>query len=196
MIWFLPETVTLGLERNTISGTARSDIKTGKNKWKWSTTYEICTNYNLALTSTYFSGSLNSKVTWMNPRSRHWHQLDHVIFRRRQSNSVTHSRSMHSADCGTDHALVRSKLLIVPRKYFRSSTKYSPSINSATMKNNSSTEAAWLVSWKRHCVHSCCGSKTWGQTAAEDTKHKTAKARLLTAKANIQRLVRAALPDY
>ena len=48
-------------------------------------------------------------------------------------------RSMHSADCGTDHALVHSKLLIVPRKCFRRSTKCSPSINSAAMKNDSST---------------------------------------------------------
>jgi len=46
---------------------------------------------------------------------------------------------MHSADCGTDHALVCNKLLISPRKFFCSSAKCSPSINSAAMKNDSST---------------------------------------------------------
>jgi len=100
---------------------------------------ELCTNYNLALTITFFAGSLNSKVTWMHPRSRRWHQLDHIVVRRRQLNSVKDTRSMHSADCGTYHALVRSKFLVAPRKFFRSSTKCSPSINTAAMKNDSST---------------------------------------------------------
>jgi len=49
---------------------------------------ELCTNYNLALTNTFFAGSLNSKVTWMHPRSRRWHQLDHIIVGCRQLNSV------------------------------------------------------------------------------------------------------------
>jgi len=100
---------------------------------------ELCANYNLALTNPYFAGSVNSKVNWMHPRFRYWHKLDHIIVRRRQLITVTHTHSMNSADCGTDHALVRSKLLIVPRKYFCSSTRCSPSINSAAMKNDSST---------------------------------------------------------
>jgi len=54
---------------------------------------ELCTNYNLVLTNTFFACSLNSKVTWMHPRSRRWHQLDHIVVRRRQLNSVKHTRS-------------------------------------------------------------------------------------------------------
>ena len=99
---------------------------------------ELCTNYRLAL-NTFFAGSVNSKVTWMHPRSCRWHHLDHIVVRHRQLNSVKHTRSMHSAHCGTDHALLRSKLLVAPRKFFHSSKKCSPSINTAAMKNDSST---------------------------------------------------------
>jgi len=45
---------------------------------------ELCSLFNLSVASSFFEGSLWSKVTWMHPRSRRWHQLDHVIIRRRQ----------------------------------------------------------------------------------------------------------------
>jgi len=53
----------------------------------------------------------------MHPHSRRWHQLDHVIIRRRQLCSLKQCRSMHSADCGADHALVRCKLQITLMKF-------------------------------------------------------------------------------
>jgi len=46
----------------------------------------------------------------MHPGSRRWHQLDHVIIRRRQLRGLKQCRSMHSAEYGNDHALVRCKL--------------------------------------------------------------------------------------
>ena len=147
---------------------------------------------------------------------------------------------MHSADCGIDHALVHSKLLIVPRKCFRSSTKCSPSINTAAMKNDSSislfksllsvkamldypgtnVEDAWskfrsLVMGstvsafdlrQRKQPDWFCASTNVLIPAVEarrDTRlqlktrnTRAAKARLLTAKANVQRLIRVALRDF
>jgi len=46
---------------------------------------------------------------------------------------------MHAEDCGTDHALIRNKLLTVQCNIFRSNIKCSPSINSAAMIKVSST---------------------------------------------------------
>jgi len=66
---------------------------------------------------TYFAGCTSSKDTWMHPHSRRWHQLDHVIVRRRQLNEVNHCSSMHSVDCYIHHALVRCKLALRSRKF-------------------------------------------------------------------------------
>ena len=70
MIWFLLETLTLGLEWNTINGKARSDF-TAWVKWTKMVSWTLHELYDLELTSTYFARSLNLKVTWMYPRSRH-----------------------------------------------------------------------------------------------------------------------------
>lgn len=46
----------------------------------------------------------------MHPRSKHWHLLDCVLVRKRDLRDVLHTRVMPSAECHTDHRLVRCKL--------------------------------------------------------------------------------------
>ncbi|PFX18771.1 hypothetical protein AWC38_SpisGene16846 [Stylophora pistillata] len=46
----------------------------------------------------------------MHPRSKHWHLLDCVLVRRRDLKDVLHTRVLPSAECHTDHRLVRCKL--------------------------------------------------------------------------------------
>ena len=87
---------------------------------------ELCSLFNISVASSIFKGSLRSKVTWMQPRSRRWIQLDHVIIRRRQLRGLKQCSSMHSADCGTDHALVRCKLQITPKKFYQTRPKPLP----------------------------------------------------------------------
>ena len=96
---------------------------------------ELCSAFHLCLADTYFAGSMSSKVTWMHPRSKRWHQLDHVIVRRRQLNEASHCRSMHSADCNTDHALVRCKLALRARKFHLSHSRPSPSTDCSATKD-------------------------------------------------------------
>ncbi|RXN14060.1 craniofacial development 2-like protein [Labeo rohita] len=55
-------------------------------------------------------------MSWRHPRSRRWHQLDFVITRRADIGSVLLTRSYHSADCDTDHALVASKVCKTPKR--------------------------------------------------------------------------------
>ncbi|KAI8511742.1 hypothetical protein Bbelb_108420 [Branchiostoma belcheri] len=52
------------------------------------------------------------KVSWKHPRSGHWHQLDLILARRQLLKRVLHTASMHSADCDTDHALIRCKVCV------------------------------------------------------------------------------------
>ena len=40
-----------------------------------------CVAHGLAITNTMFKTKEIRKGTWMHPRSRHWHQIDHIITR-------------------------------------------------------------------------------------------------------------------
>ena len=132
--------LTLGLDRNTISRLARTALIAWVKCMKMvidflnsapTTTLHLLAPSFLAPSTPKKLGCIHdSTVSSLAPVVH----LDHVV-RRRQLNNVTHNRSMHKADCGTDHAFLRSKLLIVPRNFFRSSSiKCSPSTNSAAMK--------------------------------------------------------------
>jgi len=76
----------------------------------------FCSEYQLVITNTVFKHRQHHKVTWMHPRSRHWHLLDYVITRRKDQNDVLDTRAMRGADCSTDHIMIRSKLAFELRK--------------------------------------------------------------------------------
>ena len=81
---------------------------------------ELCSFHGLCITNTFFQSKHQQKVSWKHPRSHKWHQLDLVIARRSALNNVLATRSYHSADCDTDHAMVCSKVRLSPRKLNRS----------------------------------------------------------------------------
>ncbi|XP_052217843.1 uncharacterized protein LOC127835421 [Dreissena polymorpha] len=92
---------------------------------------ELCSYHNLCITNTFFQSKPQHRVSWMHPRSRRWHQLDLVITRRSLLSSVLGTRSYHSADCDSDHALVCSRMRFLPRKLHRSKPPGRPRINIA-----------------------------------------------------------------
>ena len=75
----------------------------------------LCVHY-------FFKGLMRSKETWMCPYSqrRHHFRLDHAIFRRHQPSSLKQCRSLHSADCRSDHVRVRFKLQMFKIRQTRS----------------------------------------------------------------------------
>lgn len=93
---------------------------------------ELCSTHKLCVPSSFFQGSSSSKVTWRHPRSKRWHQLDHVLVKREHLKEVTHCRSLHSADCDTDHALLRCKLRMVPSKFHYARPKPTPHLDVST----------------------------------------------------------------
>ncbi|CAM4530308.1 unnamed protein product [Leuciscus chuanchicus] len=97
------------------------------------TTVSAYWNFVVPTNSVYppqlFKGSSSSKVTWCHPRSKRWHQLDHVLLKREHLKEVTHCRSLHSADCDTDHALLRCKLRMVPNKFHHARPKPTPRLD-------------------------------------------------------------------
>ena len=71
---------------------------------------EFCAELQLLITNTIFQQKDSHKTTWMHPRSKHWHLIDYIIVRQRDHRDVFHTRVMPSAECHTDHRLVRGKL--------------------------------------------------------------------------------------
>ena len=93
---------------------------------------ELCTFNNLCITNTFFQTKPQHKVSWMHPRSKHWHQLDLIITRRSALKNILITRSYHSADCDTDHSLVCCKVRMKPKKIHRSRPVGKPRIDVGT----------------------------------------------------------------
>lgn len=96
---------------------------------------ELCATHRLCIPSTFFKGSPWSKMTWQHPRSKRWHQLDHVITQKKHLQDIIHCRTMHSADCDTDHSLVRCKLKLKPKKIHLSCSKPLSTLNVLATKS-------------------------------------------------------------
>ena len=71
-----------------------------------------CAQHQLNITGTMFRQADKYKTTWQHPRSKHWHQIDHILVRQRDMQDVHSTRVMRGAECWTDHRLIRSKLAI------------------------------------------------------------------------------------
>lgn len=95
---------------------------------------ELCSYHDLCVTNSFFKTKPQHKVSWRHPRSKHWHQLDLIITRRSFINAILLTRSYHSADCDTDHALVCCKIRLQPKRMHRSKQAGKPSINVTTMQ--------------------------------------------------------------
>jgi len=70
----------------------------------------LCSEFDLIINNTLFQQQNQFKTTWMHPRSKHWHLLDHVIVRRSERRDVHLTRAMRGAECWTDHRLVRASI--------------------------------------------------------------------------------------
>ena len=62
----------------------------------------------------------------MHPRSKHWHQIDHIICRRSDVQDFRITKAMRGAECSTDHVLLRSKVNIQIKKKRRPQGKKLP----------------------------------------------------------------------
>ena len=55
---------------------------------------ELCSFHKLAVTNTFFQHKDRHKVSWRHPKSKHWHQLDMTLTKRRDLNNVQNTRSI------------------------------------------------------------------------------------------------------
>ena len=71
---------------------------------------ELCAEQQLCITNTVFQQKDSFKTTWMQRRSTHGHMTDYILMRKRYLIDAVHTSVMPSAECHTDHRLVRCKL--------------------------------------------------------------------------------------
>ena len=79
----------------------------------------LCAEENLVITNTVFKHKDVHKVTWMHPRSKHWHMLDYIITRHQDLSEILDTIAMRGADCWTDHVLLRCKTRFAVHKPMR-----------------------------------------------------------------------------
>ena len=156
---------------------------------------ELCTHFHLCVANSFFDTKPQHKVSWRHPRSKHWHQLDLVLIRRANLNSIKVVRSYHSADCDTDHSLVCCKIKLSPKKMFFSKAKGKPRLNTANMqdpvlvsqfadlfeKEHSTIESGSADKrWQslKKAMHSCALA-TFGRKKAKSTDWFEAKSKEL-----------------
>ncbi|XP_072171512.1 uncharacterized protein [Diadema setosum] len=96
----------------------------------------LCTEFDLAVTNTYFNNPDKWFYSWSHPRSKYWHLLDYVLTRRQDVKDVCSTRAMRGDNCDTDHVLIRSKLklqLSPPRR--KTAAKYPTQLNVSALHN-------------------------------------------------------------
>ena len=90
---------------------------------------ETCSFNDLCVTNTFFKNKPQHQVSWRHPRSKHWHQLDMIITRRKTLHYVKNTRTYHSADCNTDHSVIVSNIKLIPKKIYRTKQIVKAQIN-------------------------------------------------------------------
>ena len=82
---------------------------------------EFCSEFNLAICNTFFHQKEKHKTTWTHPRSNLGHLIDYIITRKRDLVDVCNVRVLRSAECDSDHKMVRGKFKLRIRKKIRMS---------------------------------------------------------------------------
>ena len=84
----------------------------------------FCALNELTIMNTYFEKKNIYKYTWQHPGSKQWHCIDYVIMRQNQRRLCCDVTVLRSADCWTDHKLLRARLqLKTPTRPAKSKTR-------------------------------------------------------------------------
>ena len=67
---------------------------------------EFCTQNHLTVMGSFFQLRAQLKSTWQNPRSKQWHQLDHLIANKSAKLAINVIKANIEADCFSDHRLI------------------------------------------------------------------------------------------
>ena len=80
---------------------------------------ELCSMHNLAIANTFFRLKVKHKVSWIHPRSKQGHLIDYIITRKSDISDACNVRVLRSAECDTDHKMVRGTFKLRIRRKIR-----------------------------------------------------------------------------
>ena len=67
---------------------------------------EVCTRFHLSIMGTLYQLKDCLQSTWQHLRSKHWHQLDHMIANKEAKQQISVTKVNLTADCFADHKLL------------------------------------------------------------------------------------------
>ena len=102
----------------------------------------LCTEFDLIVTNTMFKQKDAHKTIWTHPRSLHGHMIDFIITRCRDKMDICSTRTMCGANCGTDHQMLRSRVIFsIRRKHNQKGAMKPVKLNTSKLRNTSHAES-------------------------------------------------------
>ena len=129
-----------------------------------------CVAHDLTLTNTMFHLPTRNKMSWMHPRSHHWHLIDYVFVRAKDRSDVHVTKSVCGAHCWTDHCFIVSKLVLKIQPKRRSGGE-----GSETQRCSDSKELQCALDSKLSCVINSEASVEQQWESFKDAVHSTAQ---------------------
>ena len=75
----------------------------------------FCSTNSLSIINTFNEKNDIHKQTWQHPGTKVWHCIDYVIMRQSQRRNCEDAQVMRSAECWSDHRMVRARLSVMCR---------------------------------------------------------------------------------
>ena len=125
------------------------------------------------------------KTTWTQSRSRDGHMIDFIITRCRDTMGICSTRTMRGKNCGTDHQMLRLRVIISMRKTQSERAMKPVELNTSKLRNTSHAES--LVQEMDNALsQSSEDNKTPCWTSFQQVVYNTAKASLCKHDNNIK----------
>ena len=105
---------------------------------------QTCAEHELLITNTVFRLPTRNRMSWMHPRSKHWHLINYVVVRKRDRQDVRVTMYMCGADCWTDHRFIVTKLNIRVQPKRRPQGKKAPKRLNITQLKNTNTKQCFV----------------------------------------------------
>ena len=137
----------------------------------------LCTEFDLIVTNTMLRQKHSHKTTWTHPRSRHGHMINFIITRCRDKMAICSTRTMRGANSGTDHHMLRSRIIFSIRKT-QSERSYETRKAEHSKLGNTSHAESLVQEMENALAQSSEDNKTPCWTSFQQVVYDTVKASL------------------
>ena len=99
---------------------------------------ELCKEKELMIADTWFEQRTKNRHTWVSPGEDVKNQIGFILISQRYRNSVKNTKTRPSADCGSDHLLLKATIKLKLKNIKRSKRK--PQWNTEILKSATEKE--------------------------------------------------------